>query len=112
MTKAPRSADEGPLPDPLGPLGHMLKLMTVLTFRLLEPPWRAIPETLVGISYRKAPQGLKKVTPGGDFQGKGGIPKVVPPLYEEGPPQCWHRSGFGSARQLRPHAKINDGYTF
>ena len=42
--------------------------------------------------------------------GKGGIPKVVPPLYEEGPPRRRRRSGFGSNLEIWPHAKIEDSY--
>ena len=29
---------------------------------------------------QRVPQGFQKETPGGDFEGKGGIPKVVSPL--------------------------------
>ena len=32
------------------------------------------------------------------LKGKGGIPKVVPPLYEEGPPQRRRRSTSGTTR--------------
>ena len=40
------------------------------------------------------------------------VPKVVSPLYEEGPPQRRRRSGFGSTPEIWPHAKIDDSCVF
>ena len=39
------------------------------------------------------------------LRDKGGIPKVVRPLYKEGPPQRQRRFAFGSDPEIWPHAK-------
>ena len=61
---------------------------------------------------QKAPKGDLLEVLGGDFEGKGGIPKVVPPLYEEGPPHLQHRSSLRSNLEAWRHVKIEDSYTF
>ena len=45
------------------------------------------------------------------MEGKGGIPKVDPPLYEEGPPQRRRRSSSQSNLEIWPHAKNEDSCT-
>ena len=61
-------------------------MMTVLRFWLILAPSGAIFLSILGSVFFKAPQdvprlsqGLQKDVPGGDFEGKGGIPKVEHP---------------------------------
>ena len=58
------------------------------------------------------PKGSKRVPQEVIFEGKGGIPKVAPPLYEEGPPEARAKSTLQSTRETWRHHEINDSYTF
>ena len=112
MRKVPPSTSLGARWECTWRLGHMQILMTVSTFRAIVPPWRAIPETLLGYIINMASRGgprVPKRCPGRCFwRDKGGIPKVVPPLYEEGPPQCQIGSGLGSNLKIWRHVDFDD----
>ena len=105
MKKAPPSAEMGAVCDPIPRFGHIRKLKTVTQFGHILASKRRVFLTFLGSVFKvasqggpRAAQGLQKGTPGGESMGKGGIPKVVPPLYEVGPPQRWRRSAFKSTR--------------
>ena len=57
-----------------------------------------------------APKASQKVPQEVILEGKGGIPKVVPPFPLQRQRKARLESGFGSAHEIRPHAKNEDSY--
>ena len=94
MKQAPLTADSGPVCKRPFDFGDIVQIRTVSQFRLILASWEMSFLVFLGSLFHmppkaspKGPKRLPQGVPGGDFEGKGGIPKVI--KLRGRPPPHW-----------------------